>query len=636
MGAGQHTQEAPLMVAVQKPRRKPSSRHPFLTPPWGDDHPDFRRIDLSLPADHHARWLVQAVSHLDLSAVRRSYAGYGSLAFPVELLLPFVLFMYSQGILSPTVWHTHAKYDDQSKWLLKGLCPSRSQLYAFRDRLEPYLDSWHQQLLRWAVVEGITSACRGSLDGTFVAALASRHHLLSPRRIDRRLLLLRLLVWLEAGEPSGPRLGRLDRLPELVATAALLWLGSLLRGVQTPQLWDTLLGLLALIELLSPEAAPTGAAAATSPEAAPWRPRLPSWVPATPAGRQRVLKRYEDAQRRVAEKLRPYRDKHKLSKKDHAAVKRLKVSLTDPEAALGWDKNGTFRPLYNVPLVQATDAPLTLAWDVLPRNNDDGLLRPMMEKTKEQLGQHLQEALVDGAFVGVGDCVWCEQQGIKVYAPPSKAEAGKAEVARAEVGQSAGAKPAQAEAEAANAFGEKAAEPAAGQHSGGKKGEKLGKGAFRYDSVEKVYRCPQGKRLEEAYRTTEKRQNGMELPVIVHRAAGKDCQGCPQQKGCTSNPKKGRVVKRYEGEEALERLEKRMHEPASRKVYKLRCQSVELGYADIKEHRGLRVFRCFGRKRARVQAGLVILASNALKIMRSLHRRQSSQPPPSPKQPVLA
>jgi len=57
---------------------------------------------------------------------------------------------------------------------------------------------------------------------------------------------------------------------------------------------------------------------------------------------------------------------------------------------------------------------------------------------------------------------------------------------------------------------------------------------------------------------------------------------------------------------------------------------VELGYADLKEHRGLRVFRCFGRKRARAQAGLVILASNGLTIMRALSRRQSSAQPPPP------
>jgi len=319
------------------------------------------------------------------------------------------------------------------------------------------------------------------------------------------------------------------------------------------------------------------------------RPRWPAWLPASAAGRQRVLERYEQAHQRLMKRLQPYLDKQgPLSKKERKAVKGLKVSLTDPEAALGWDKVGTYRPLYNVALVQATDAALTLAWDVVGRNNDQGLLRPMMEKTKEQLGQHLREVLVDGGFLNVGDLVWCEQEGIVVYAP-------------------------QAEAEDAQANEEK------GQS---KKPKKYPKAAFPYNGEEKVYYCPQGKRLPEVSRHTEKRQGGVELPVVVHRASGEDCSACAEQKRCTSNPRKGRVVKRYEGEEALERLQQRMKERTNQEVYHQRGQSVELGYADIKEHRGLRVFRGFGKERARVQAGLVILASNALKIMRTLQQRQ--------------
>ena len=606
------------MLSVPKPRRKPSARVPFRVPLWDEDHPAFRRIDPTLPSDHHARWLVSVVSHLDLTAFRLSYAGYGALAYPVDLLLAFVLFMYSKGFLSPAEWARQARYDDQSKWLLRGLQPSRSQLYTFRDRVEPFLDDWHKQQIAGAVAQGITAAARGSLDGTFVAALASRHQLLSCRRVDRRLLLLRLLVWLD-GDPAPADLStRLESLPELVLTSALLWLGWLNEGVAVPQELDRLLGLLALLELLHPQGRIL------------WQPQLPAWVPHSVVGRQRVLKRYEQAQQRLAEKLRPYQQKKKLSKKDQQAVKRLKVSLTDPEAALGWDKAGTFRPLYNVPLVQATDASLTLAWDVLARNNDDGLLKPMMEKTKGQLGRHLEEVLVDGAFVSVGETVWCEEQGIVVYAPPSKAETAKAAVAQAE-GKQTPAAPTQG----AQAEPEQAAPPPA-QNGPAPKEEKLPKAAFRYDSAEQVYYCPQGKRLEKVSRTTVQRQNGIELPMIVHRASGKDCQGCPEQKRCTSNPKKGRVVKRYEGEEALERLEKRMAEPASQQVYQQRGRSVELGYADIKQHRGLRVFRCFGRKRARAQAGLVILASNGLKIVHALQRRQTTEqaPPLQEKQPA--
>jgi len=590
------------MLSTRTTRRPPSSRDPFLPPGWDDNHPEFLRIDPTLPADHHARWLVTAVAHLDLEPLRLSYANRGSLAYRPELLLAFVLFLYSQGILSPAAWVRRAKYDDQAKWLLRGLRPSRSQLYTFRDRLEPYLDAWHKQLIAWAVRDGITAAAHGSLDGTFVAALASRHQLLSCGRVDRRLLLLQLLVWLE--DDTGDLGRRLQELPELVLAVWLLWLELLHAGLEAASRLETLLGLLALLELLSPD------------ERLPWQPRLPAWVPTTPAGRRRVLQRYEVARQRLTQRLQPYRDKKKLSKKDQQALQRLKVSLTDPEAALGWDKTGTFRPLYNVPLVQATDAPLTLGWDVLARNNDDGLLKPLMEKTKEQVGHPLQGVLVDGAFVSVADVVWCEQEGIVVYAPPRQAKAAKATVVQAE-GQPATAKPDAPKGEA-------------------NKEEKFAKAAFRYDSAAKVYHCPQGKRLEAAFRTTEKRPGGLALPVIVHRAAGQDCQACPEQQRCTSNPKKGRVVKRYEGEEALERLAQRMQEPASQKVYAQRCRTVELGYADLKEHRGLRVFRCFGRKRARAQAGLVILASNGLKILQALQRRERAAQSPAPpeKQPA--
>lgn len=72
-----------------------------------------------------------------------------------------------------------------------------------------------------------------------------------------------------------------------------------------------------------------------------------------------------------------------------------------------------------------------------------------------------------------------------------------------------------------------------------------------------------------------------------------------------------------------------MQEPARQKIYKERCRSVELGKADLKEHRGLRVFRCFGKERVRIQAGLTILASNGLKIMHILQQRHNAARPPT-------
>jgi transposase len=600
---GLSTQEAPAMLAAPTPRRKPSARDPFRGAPWQDDYPELCRIEADLPEDDHARWIARVVDHLDLGPLRRSYAGSGSLAHPVERLVPFVLWAYSEAILSPAQWAKLARFDDRAKWLLRGLVPSRSRLYSFRDRLGPFLDGWHGQLISWAIAEEITTASRGSLDGSFVAALASRHRLMGVRRVDRRLLLLRLLVWLEGGPGAGGLAARLEALPEQALGGWLLYLELLGRGLEAGQLLEALLGLLALMDFLGPK------------EGEAWRPRLPAWVPPSPPGRKRVLQRYEEAQQRLAKRLEPYQRKKKLSKKDEQAVKRMKVSLTDPEAALGWDKAGTFRPLYNVLLMQDTESCLTLGWDVLARNNDDGLLKPMVQKTEGQLSRALQEVLADGGFVSVGDVAWCEQQGITVYAPAGKAPASAAPASAAP----ASAAPA-------------GAEKGAGQQGPAAGPMKLPKQAFRYDGAAGAYVCPEGKRLEEAFRTTEKRQGGLELPVVVHRARPEDCGACPRQEGCTSNPKKGRVVKRYEGEEALERLAQRMQQPHSLEVYRLRCRTVELGYADVKEHRGLRVFRGFGLERARTQAGLVILASNGLKIVAALQRRQSAAQAPSPQE----
>jgi hypothetical protein len=206
------------------------------------------------------------------------------------------------------------------------------------------------------------------------------------------------LVWLDEHGCSDPTTAGAD-LPERLLGGVLLDLGLLSRGLPAPGYWQLPL---ALLQQLG------GATSGSGPL------RWPAWVPHSVAGRRRRLRRYQEAQRRLQQRLQPYQRKKKPSPKDRDTMKRLKVSLTDPEAALGFDKVGTYRPLSNVPLVQATDAPLTLAWDVLARNNDDGLLKPMMDKTQEQLGRPLLEVLVDGAFVSVGEVAWCERAGITV------------------------------------------------------------------------------------------------------------------------------------------------------------------------------------------------------------------------------
>jgi len=46
--------------------------------------------------------------------------------------------------------------------------------------------------------------------------------------------------------------------------------------------------------------------------------------------------------------------------------------------------------------------------------------------------------------------------------------------------------------------------------------------------------------------------------------------------------------------------------------YRLRCQTMELGFADLKQHRSMRQFSGRGRFRAQRQAGLAVLVHNLL------------------------
>ena len=118
----------------------------------------------------------------------------------------------------------------------------------------------------------------------------------------------------------------------------------------------------------------------------------------------------------------------------------------------------------------------------------------------------------------------------------------------------------------------------------------------------------------------------VELPVIQYRCPPEHCRVCPRAGQCTGSPQRGRTVKRYEGEEAVGRLQQRMGQESAQQIYRLRGQSVERGNADLKSHRKLRKVPCFGLARSRTHVGLTLLATNMVAVMRVLRRRQQLPP----------
>ena len=158
----------------------------FAQPPWSEESWEWQRLDEQLPEDHVARRMVAAMEFLDWGPLFASYSAGGSDALRPDLMLRIVLIEVWLGRQRPSQWFRDAAENVVLQWAGLGICPSRSTWYNFRDRLGPYIDGWFREVLQIAQAQGITPARRGSLDGSFLAANASRHGLLNEERLGKR------------------------------------------------------------------------------------------------------------------------------------------------------------------------------------------------------------------------------------------------------------------------------------------------------------------------------------------------------------------------------------------------------------------------------------------------------------------
>src|SRR5687767_13736949 len=100
----------PIVERGRRPRqaRRASFRGAALSPTCAE----WLALDARLEAGHLARTIARGLARLDLSGLRRLYAGFGSPAYPPELLLAAVLFEAQRGHHCPAQWHRHARESD--------------------------------------------------------------------------------------------------------------------------------------------------------------------------------------------------------------------------------------------------------------------------------------------------------------------------------------------------------------------------------------------------------------------------------------------------------------------------------------------------------------------------------------------
>ena len=133
-----------------------------------------------------------------------------------------------------------------------------------------------------------------------------------------------------------------------------------------------------------------------------------AWMAKTPAGRRTQQRRMKQAQQRMEALQR--RNRGKRSSKRKAAAKIL-VSVSDPEAVVGRDKEKVYRPLYNVQVAADLDSPFLLAYEVFAQQNDAGLLDALLTRLRQGWGRPLRTLLADTAYAGGEDLAAAARQG---------------------------------------------------------------------------------------------------------------------------------------------------------------------------------------------------------------------------------
>jgi len=143
---------------------------PFLLPPSVEDW---------LPKDHLARFVVDIVDQLDLSALTRQYRGTGSAAYHPTLMLGLLIYGYCTGVYSSRRIEAATHESIAFRYIAVNEQPDHDSLCAFRQRFLKEIEALFVQVLCIARQMKLLKLGTIALDGTKVHANASRHSALS-------------------------------------------------------------------------------------------------------------------------------------------------------------------------------------------------------------------------------------------------------------------------------------------------------------------------------------------------------------------------------------------------------------------------------------------------------------------------
>ena len=129
----------------------------FLLPPSVDDW---------LPQKHLARFIVELIDNLDVSAMSGAYRGSGSASYHPRLLLGILVYGYATGVFSSRKLE-RATYDSVAfRFIAANDHPDHDTIASFRRRFLKEIEGLFVQLLLLAREMGLLRMGTVALDGT--------------------------------------------------------------------------------------------------------------------------------------------------------------------------------------------------------------------------------------------------------------------------------------------------------------------------------------------------------------------------------------------------------------------------------------------------------------------------------------
>src|SRR5947207_7688638 len=141
------------------------------------------RLGDCLPPDHLARFVVDSVAQLDLTALYAHYGPRGGEPYAPEVLLGLLLYGYASGVFSSRKIERATYETVPFRFIAGNLHPDHDTLATFRKTFLPELKDLFVQVLLLAQIAGVLKLGNISLDGTKIHADASKSKAISYKHL---------------------------------------------------------------------------------------------------------------------------------------------------------------------------------------------------------------------------------------------------------------------------------------------------------------------------------------------------------------------------------------------------------------------------------------------------------------------